>query len=136
MEIKERDLEVTLPYILRLLGQRYHFQVLQPAMKMTDEQLYLKGVIEYGRMKFAFDTCLKAGIERGYPYIEMVRGKVDGPWLKGDLYELAKRYLGHLRDIQMGKFPSLFDGLGQSSQPADTSGWYVDHRIFLNKFCV
>ena len=100
MEIKERDLEVTLPYILRLLGQRYHFQVLQPAMKMTDEQLYLKGVIEYGRMKFAFDTCLKAGIERGYPYIEMVRGKVDGPWLKGDLYELAKRYLGHLRDIK------------------------------------
>ena len=51
-------------------------------------------------MKFAFDTCLKAGIERGYPYIEMVRGKVDGPWLKGDLYELAKRYLGHLRDIK------------------------------------
>ena len=100
MEIKERDLEVTLPYILRLLGQRYHFQVLHPAMKMTDEQLYLKGVIEYGRMKFAFDTCLKAGIERGYPYIEMVRGKVDGPWLKGDLYELAKRYLGHLRDIK------------------------------------
>ena len=100
MEIKERDLEVTLPYILRLLGQRYHFQVLQPAMKMTDEQLYLKGVIEYGRMKFAFDTCLKAGIERGYPYIEMVRGKVDGPWLKGELYELAKRYLGHLRDIK------------------------------------
>ncbi len=100
MEIKERDLEVTLPYILRLLGQRYHFQVLQPAMKMTDDQLYLKGVIEYGRMKFAFDTCLKAGIERGYPYIEMVRGKVDGPWLKGDLYELAKRYLGHLRDIK------------------------------------
>ena len=100
MEIKERDLEVTLPYILRLLGQRYHFQVHQPAMKMTDEQLYLKGVIEYGRMKFAFDTCLKAGIERGYPYIEMVRGKVDGPWLKGDLYELAKRYLGHLRDIK------------------------------------
>ena len=100
MEIKERDLEVTLPYILRLLGQRYHFQVLQPAMKMSDEQLYLKGVIEYGRMKFAFDTCLKAGIERGYPYIEMVRGKVDGPWLKGDLYELAKRYLGHLRDIK------------------------------------
>lgn len=100
MEIKERDLEVTLPYILRLLGQRYHFQVLQPAMKMTDEQLYLKGVIEYGRMKFAFDTCLKVGIERGYPYIEMVRGKVDGPWLKGDLYELAKRYLGHLRDIK------------------------------------
>ena len=100
MEIKERDLEVTLPYILRLLGQRYHFQVLQPAMKMTDEQLYLKGVIEYGRMKFAFDTCLKAGIERVYPYIEMVRGKVDGPWLKGDLYELAKRYLGHLRDIK------------------------------------
>lgn len=100
MQIKEKDLEITLPYILRTLGQRYRFQVLQPAMKMEEQQIFLKGVVEYGRMKFAFDTCLETGIEANCPYIKIVQGQVDGPWLKGELYDLLKKYLGHLRYLK------------------------------------